>query len=165
MNFSDYLASVALTLSAAALALELRRWFDSKPRLHLSVMDNAVFYPYDDGREKMVLSVTNRGGNDTTIMHFIVFKYKTRLHKIFNRTSLTSIVNSIQTPESMALPSMLRTAEIWRGICHHDESTINMRECGQLYIGIYASHSDKPILKRVRPKKLPTPLPFREGVS
>jgi hypothetical protein len=73
MKTSDWLSIIALVISSGGLAIQLRNWVMSKPRLHLSVIAEAMCFP-DDGRgDRAALSVINRGGGTTILTHMIVY--------------------------------------------------------------------------------------------
>ena len=84
MTTSDWLATIALIISAGGFALQARSWLASGPRLHLSVIADAVSIPRDagdDGTPKLALSVINRGDEPTVLTHMLAYTYKSRWHR------------------------------------------------------------------------------------
>lgn len=65
MNSSEWIAVIALIISTDGFAINLRNWFMSGPRLHLSVMADAVVIPDDGQGDRVGLTVVNRGTTAT----------------------------------------------------------------------------------------------------
>lgn len=147
MTATDLIAILALVIAAATFALQVKQWFDSGPKLHLSVMADAVMFPSDDGRPKLALTVTNRGNEPTQITHMIVFSYQSRWKKLQRKSDTSGIVNS------PSIPHFLEAKRYWMGTMYYDDKTSAARAKGNLYVGIYATHSEREMLIRVRPKK------------
>ncbi len=104
---SDWFSGAALVISGAALGLEFRRWFESQPRLSLSVIGDAVEIPRGDGKPKLALTVTNLGSEPTVLTHMIVFTYKSLWKRFRRKPDLTAVVNSPQ------IPSELKAKHYW----------------------------------------------------
>lgn len=159
MTINDWGVIIALVISSAALALELRRWAESKPKLKLSVMASMRTFPDDDGQKKLSLTVVNRGSMSTTITHMIGFTSPSKFHrhfgfqrgwwhKMFPKYTATGLVG--QHPLSSPVPHEIGTNQSWRGVMVYDDETLEARKKGQLYVGVYASHTEKEYLIRVR---------------
>lgn len=147
MTFTDFIATLALVIAAGTFALQVKQWFDSGPRIHLSVMGDAVQFPDDDDRPKLALTVTNRGNEPTQITHVIVFKYHSWLNKWRRKPYFTAIVNS------PGIPMLLEARRYWIGIIYYDEALSSARAAGEVYVGIYATHNNREFLIKVPPKK------------
>jgi hypothetical protein len=147
MTASDWIAVIALIISSGALALEIRRWFESQPRLHLSVMGDAITFPDDDGKPKLVLSVINRGGVPTMLTHMVAFTYRSHWARLRGKTDITGLVNSDR------IPAELGVNKTWLGTMYYDENTTAARLKGLLYVGVIASHKSGEVLIRVPLKR------------
>lgn len=148
MTTSEWLSVIAIVISSGGLAIQLRNWLMEKPRLHLSVMAEALVIP-DDGRgDRAALTVINRGGAPTMITHMVAFTYTSRAHRLFRRKpTMSGIVNSTD------IPFKLEVNAHWVGqMLYTDDLKASMKR-GMLYLGIYASHSNKPSIKWARPPK------------
>lgn len=66
---SDWIAIFAVIIASGALALEIRRWFESGVRLSVSVMADAQLAGglEEDDAEYLGVFVVNRGNTPTTI--------------------------------------------------------------------------------------------------
>jgi len=154
MTINDWGVIIALLLSGAALVLELRRWIEGKPNLSLSVMAEAKTFPDDDGRKKLVMTVTNRGSLPTTITQMVAFYSRSPIHKLFSRYFSTGIVNN--PSQIQPIPFEIDINRMWHGVLYYNEELLKVRKKGQLYVGVFASHMKQPTLIRVRePKPLP----------
>lgn len=145
MTPTDFIATLALMVSCFTLALELKRWFDAGPKLKLSVMGDAVVIPDDDGEQKLLLTVVNRGDTPTTITHMIVFTFTNRWKYLRKRPATSGLVNSTL----MAIPVEVGINKTFMGMMRYDEKLMKARKAGHLYIGVHATHSNKPFLIRV----------------
>lgn len=155
MDVSILIASLALAVSASALALEIRRWVESGPNLYISIMSDAQVVPGDDGKPKMLISVTNRGATPTMITHCVLFIYRTPLHRIAGKSMWQGIVPRPQTNmgAGQQLPYRLEVNDTWQGVAYYDDNVMKARRRGRLYAGVCASHRDGTFLKRVPKKK------------
>ncbi len=147
-------AAYAAIVATAALGLEVRRWFESGARLKIDIMPEAKTFniPGTEGNTYLVATVTNRGNAPTTITHFAVRDYGSWLGRIRSKPTWTVVIPSPQPPGTTSIiPKTLQPGEIWTGmVLYDDKDELKGRiETGQLYVMIYASHADKPILKRV----------------
>jgi hypothetical protein len=151
-------AIYAAVVATGALALEIRRWVESGPRLSISVMPEAEMYnlPGMEGRPWLFATVTNRGNAPTTITHFGLRYYGTWLDRIRSKPTWRGVVlhpHPIGTATN--IPKTVQPGEIWQGGALHDGFEGKIGE-GFLYVEIYASHANKPAIKRVRmPAKPP----------
>lgn len=149
MTMSDVTALVAIVISAGALTLELRRWFDSGPKLHLSLIADGMLMPGDDGVAKLFITVTNRGDTPTTITHMICFAQWPWWQFWQRKPIMTGIVNSSIQP----IPYEVGVNRSWMGRLNYDDTLDAYRAKGQLYVGVIANHSGRQYLKLVPPKR------------
>lgn len=157
MNITDATAVLAVAMSGGALALEVRRWQESGPRLHLQIMGDASTFPVDDGERKLLLTVTNRGSAPTQITHFVVFAWSNPIKRILGKQGyVNGFVKGSPVSGLTHLPSRLDVGDRWMGIMIHASDTDAARAKGHLYVGVCASHSSRYFLKKVpRAPKIP----------
>ena len=153
MNTSDFIACLALVVASGAFFLELRRWFEDGPKIHLAVMSDVVTVPADDGRAKLALTVVNRGTVPTTITHMIGVSYTGLLSRWRDKPTMQGIVNT----QLMPLPFQLGVNKSFMGMMNYEERTAAAREQGSFYVGVVCSHSSKRYLIRVQPPKTDVP--------
>jgi hypothetical protein len=150
------IAAYAAIVATGALGLEIRRWFESGPRLSITVMPQGtmVGLPGEEGSSYLVAIVVNRGNAPTTITHYALFAYGTWLSRLRSKPTWASIVIAGET--FSPLPNLLQPGEVWTGMARHNREIENLIDSGNLYVVIYASHTDRPTMKRVRrPAKPP----------
>lgn len=161
---SDWLiigvAAYAAIVATAALILEVRRWIESGPRLNLHIMPEAEIngLPGTKGGTFLVATVTNRGNAPTTITHFALCDYGTRLRRIISKPIWNGIVINPQPKGSPPIiPTTLQPGERWMGMAPYDDKgeLKSKIEAGQLHVMIYAGHADKPTSKRVKLRPRP----------
>lgn len=149
------IAGYAAIVATGALALEVRRWFESGPRLSIDLMPEAetINIPGTEGKTYLLAKVSNRGNAPTTIMHFGVCEFRTWSARIRSKADWTAIVPHPHLPDSAPiLPSTLQPGAVWTGMARYDDEGDLKRRVGsgKLYVFIYASHTDKPLFKLVR---------------
>jgi hypothetical protein len=145
MMISDWISIVALGVSSGALALNIRGWLASGPHLHLSVIADAVEFPRGDGKPKLALFVTNRGDEPTTLTHMVAFIYRSRWAKARRRKAFAAIVNSPTIPAEVGIN------KTWSGLMLYGDKVTEARTKGQLYVGVFASHTNREFVVRVPP--------------
>ena len=129
-------------------------WFESGPRLRLSVMADAEIYPRYDGTPRLVLSVTNRGDTPTTLTHMVFYQYRSVFHRWINkRLSQGFVARPAVTAGMSNLPFELGVNKIWHGALNYDSDLSEARKKRRLYIGVFASHSNRVFVSRVPPVK------------
>jgi hypothetical protein len=117
MTTSEWLSTLGLIISSGGFALQSRNWWMNGPRLHLSVMGEAIVMP-DDGRgTRANLTVINRGTAPTILTHMVVFTYKSWWHRLRDKPEMTGIVNNPH------IPTKLDVNATWMGQLFYDESS------------------------------------------
>jgi hypothetical protein len=150
--WTSIIAAYAAVVATGAFALEVRRWFESGPRLSIHIMPKAQMYnlPGADDRTWLFATATNRGNAATTITHFGLRHYRSWFDRIRSKPAWRGVVVHPHPAAHVSnVPKTIQPGEIWQGGVLHDELKNPIDE-GLLYVEIYASHSDKPALKRVR---------------
>ena len=161
MSPSDWISVLALVVASGALALEVRRWFESGPRLVVSVMPGAVIVDGENGQEEkdlLFVRVDNRGDATTTITNFGILRFDSHWQWLTGKHSATfNFPNPQLTGHPPGIPSELAPGQRWIGVARPRPDIIPDIETGALYVAIYANHSDRPAMKRIRKRK-PAPL-------
>ncbi len=112
-------AAYAAVVASAALALEVRRWFESGARLKISCMPNAktINVPGTEGAAFLIASVANRGNAPTTITHFALYEYKNWFDRLRSKPAWTAVIVNPAPPGALVgLPCVLQPGEVWTGI-------------------------------------------------
>jgi hypothetical protein len=148
MTTSEWISVIALIISSGGFALQARGWLMSGPRLHLSVIADAMSIPDDGKGIRLALTVINRGDEPTMLTHMVGFVFPSWWRKYRNNPEYAGVVNS------PTIPYKLDINATWMGMLMYDKKLTDAREKGKLYVGVIASHSDGNHLIRVpRPKK------------
>ncbi len=126
-------AAYAAIVATGALALEVRRWFESGARLKIHIMPEAETFnmPGTEDKTYLVATVTNRGNAPTTITHFALRDYGSWLGRLRSKPTWTVVIPSPQPPGTTSiipksptrnelsvfrlLPTCVSGAERWRG--------------------------------------------------
>jgi hypothetical protein len=132
-------AIYAAIVATVALALEVRRWFESGPRLSISVVPEARID--DTTRLFLVATVANRGDAPTSITRIALSAYGSRLGRIRAKPVWYRVI--------WVGPTTINPGRMWETATVNDDELKRHISTGRLYVAIYASHSDKPIMKQV----------------
>jgi hypothetical protein len=151
MGASDWIAILALAISCGALALEVRRWVESGPRLHLSVMNEGKYSGDDEDNTYIFVTVPNRGSAPTTIQYLTLHLFDNWIMRLRNKPSWSALIPN-PSPWLSPIPFEVATNKMWHGGARYEHGLEDRRETGKLYIGVGASHRNRFYYKRVRPK-------------
>jgi len=150
MTTSDWIAGLSFVVASCALFLQLGPWFYSRPRLKLSIIADAVEMPPTVVKKPMLaLTVTNRGSEPTTLTHMIMFIYPTSRKFFRGKPTKEAFLPNPVGP----IPHELGPNNYWIGQMVYDQLTTEARSKGRLYVGVYATHSNKQHLIRVPKRK------------
>jgi len=156
MTGSNWIAIVAVVIAGGALALGIRRWFESGVRLSVSLMPDAqmVGGMDDDDAEYLGVFVVNRGNATTTITTLGLETFASPWRRFRLKKDFAAIVTNPE-PAGTApnLPQQIGPNARWTGLVTYDEQLLSLRESGKLWVSVYGSHSDKPTSRRVPPKQ------------
>lgn len=155
MTTSEWISVIALIISSGGFALQGRNWLMSGPRLHLSVMADAISIPDDGAGDRLALTVINRGTEPTTLTHMVAYTYASRWQKFRQRSEMAGLVNSPR------IPSELDVNKTWLGqMLYNNEALVAARRDGKLYVGVIAAHRSRAFTIHVPPptknKKIPS---------
>lgn len=146
MTLTDFIATLALVIAAATFALQIRQWLDSGPKIHLSVIADAVIIPDDDTQPKLGLTVINRGNEATQITHFLVCGYRSRWMRWRQKSHFTALINA------QTMPLVLDARRYWIETMNYNDRTKKLRDAGELYVGVKATHRKREYLIKVPTK-------------
>lgn len=119
MDAGDAVAIYAAIVATGALALEIRRWVESGPRI--SVRANAGMTltggeRTEDESDLLAVTAYNRGDQPTTVTHMLIVRFPNRWRRWRNRPSETyAILKPEPSGHSPALPKELPTGGQWMG--------------------------------------------------
>jgi hypothetical protein len=147
---SEWISVLALMISSGGFALQARNWWTSAPRLHLSIMGDAIIIPDDHLGDRLALTVINRGPAPTVLTHMVVFAYASLWKRFRKKPGMTGVVSATH------IPFKLDTNATWTGFMLYNSETNDHRTKGHLYVGVIAAHRERPYLIRVPPPKQST---------
>jgi hypothetical protein len=126
----------------------------SGPRLHLSVIADALNIPDDGQGSRLALIVINRGDEPTMLTHMVAFVYPSRWAKLRKKATYTGLVNATNIPHKLDINATWIGQMMYRDL----KEIVTARQDGTLYVGIIASHQDGMELINVpQPKKVKLP--------
>ena len=152
MDASSWVAIYAAIVGTGALALEVRRWVESGPRLSIAVMPEAALST-DRGKEikrYLVVTVRNRGNAATTLTHLEIRRMENLNERIRGKPSKQYVVMRPEPPGSPpVLPSVLEPGRQWMGMALPDAEMRDEIASGHMYVAIHGSHSERPTIKKI----------------
>ncbi len=159
-------AVYAAILSTGALALEIRRWIETGPRLHLTARAPMITInvPGCDGKQFLCLTVINRGSAPTTLNSCVLAQYPSFWHRWRHKPKKAAVIaNPTLVGSELNLPKVLNPGEVWSGYGNYEELK-DWLDTGELYVGISASHKDKPLMTKINVIKTANPTDIDEEI-
>jgi hypothetical protein len=164
----------AAIVATGALALEIRRWFETGPRLVISIMPNAMTFGGGNADEELcAVTVTNRGRNATTITHLVLYEFPDWVQRllpnwlqrlmpkwvrrIYKSPVKTYFVQNSHIRGQPPLPWEIGPNQQWFGGIHKNPTLIPDLQTGNFYVGVIASHSSRTKFKRIPKPRDPLP--------
>lgn len=144
MITADMIAFYAAFVGTAALALELRRWFESGPRLIVRVSPNMEMLDRL-GKRWILVEVSNRGDTATTITHLGMVGFPSRLARLRHRPDPSYLVPK---PEGQPLPHLLEPGGRWIGLMG-DDALFDWVDEGNAFAQVSAIDRDRPFYRRI----------------
>lgn len=146
-------AIYAAVVGTGALFLEVRRWFESRPRLVVSVAPGMATFniPETEDNTYVIVTVANRGAFATTVTHLGLLGYPSWWRRLWRKHTRATFVNCT-IPGSIPLPHMLGPGAKWEGMILENDDLRDWAESDRVYVVIYASHSDRGALLRLKLK-------------
>lgn len=150
MDAGDWIAIGAAVVASAALALEVRRWIESGPRLILVVRAGQRLVQdqqMQPGTFK-ALHLTNTGSAPTTITEFGLATFKSRWHRFRANPENYSVIT---TPQQVDRSLHDMPVKIEPGSVLHVRLGPNDNSRTGQWLWVKASHRNKPYLTRIPP--------------
>lgn len=146
------IAAYAAIVATGALALEIRRWFESGPQLSLRIMAHAqmVGLGVHDKQSLVVAIVTNRGTVPTTITHMGFIDHGSWFDVVRRRPSLQAIIPQPGVAGGPGLPFVLQPGTQWTGAGRYTQELVDRARKGRLRVQISSSHRATPLSRTVR---------------
>lgn len=161
MKRDIWVSIYAAIIGTSAFMLNLKNWFDSGVKLKMNLIPDGLIIggsPEFDEKDLIIVNVTNRGDAPTMITNLALLEMTTLWERWRLRPRKSYIVPNPQLkgyPPN--IPFDLEPAKKWTGVVRKRTDVIPNLHTGTFYIGVYASHRDRPYLS-VIPKakdKLP----------
>jgi hypothetical protein len=147
------IAAYAAVVATGALFLEVRRWFESKPRLKLQVVPRGAILRGDGTPPQkgiLILYVTNRGTTPTTVNTMIIYRMTSIWQRVRGRPAESFVVpNPNLDGLPLNVPFQLDANKMWTGIMKKNSDFIADIENGEYYAGVFVTHRDKAIIKKI----------------
>jgi hypothetical protein len=158
------IAGYAALIATGALFLEVRRWFESRPKLLIRLIPDGVVIGVGPQEEKelTIIYVVNRGTEPTTIENLILLEMPTLWRRWKRRATRSFIIPNPQlTGYPPNIPFDLEPNKRWTGLIRKRQDKIADLQTGDFYVAIAASHTDRMVIKRI-PKRKPKLPPMAE---
>jgi hypothetical protein len=157
MKPETWIAIYGAIIGTSALLLNFKSWWDSGPKLSLSLIpDGMIITPGSgvDERDLIILTVLNRGNAPTMVTNMVLFEMTSWWQRWRMRPKASYVITNPQhLGYPLNIPSDLEPSKRWTGIIRKREDIISDLRTGNFYTGIYTSHRDRPYLKRIPRKK------------
>jgi hypothetical protein len=147
----------AAIVSTVAIAVQVRNYFVSGVRLHLSLIPEGLTIgagPEIDESDLVILTVTNRGTAPTMITSMVLLEFTSFWQRIRLRPQKSAM---IPHPELKGYPpntpSELLPAKNWTGVIRRNGPNVPDLITGKYYTGVYVSTRNRPYLKRIPKSK------------
>ena len=146
-----WVAIYAAIVATGALFLEIRRWVESGPRLHLTTSPNMQILPSIDEKSYVMVFVSNRGSVATTITNLGLRRYDNWWEKFRKKPSEDLIITHPTIPGTDVgkLRHVLKPGSIWMSAMDQDHKMTERLNSGRFYVAVYVSHRNSPIVKRL----------------
>jgi hypothetical protein len=163
-----WIAIYAAIVATGALFLNVRTWFESRPRLRLTLIPEGIVVgggSQFDERDIVILNVTNISKTPVLITNLLLWEMPTWWRRLRKKPTRTFVVtNPAVRGYEQNIPFLLEQARTWHGIVRHRPDVIPDLLTGAYYIGLSTSHLRRPILRRISRVRLgarqPSPTPI-----
>jgi hypothetical protein len=166
MGAADWIAIYAAIVATGALSLEVRRWFESGPKIYLRATPNIMVVGYAGVEHRDLLKVTavNRGEIPTTIVNLCLMEYPNFWARWRDKPSQSFVVPHPALPGyTQVMPYVLNTGEQWSGYAHDQPDVTGDIQTGKMWAAIYTTDREKPYLAHIKkraPDKLKNATPI-----
>jgi hypothetical protein len=153
MKIENWIAIYAALVGTIALSLELRRWFESAPRLSVNITPNGMVIgggPEFDERNLVIVNVVNCGTIPILITSLDLYEMPSWWRRRLKRpTRFFAIPNPQLRGYPSNLPGELDTAQRWTGAIRERPDVIPDLHNGAFYVAVRISHHKRPYLRRI----------------
>lgn len=145
-------AAYAAVVATGAFSLEIRRWFESGPRLKLRLMPNAIVLEGGDLRERTYIAatVTNVGTLPTTVTGMGYLQYDNVWRRLRRKSTFQAIIPNPSLDRASNVPHVLLPGTQWTGLGAYTPDLAARVGEGHFYVQIITSHRAKPLMHPVR---------------
>lgn len=160
MSVADWIAIYAAIVATGALFLELRRWFESGPKLHMRATPNMMIFGNGtvEAKDLLRVTVTNRGDAPTTITNLCLLEYDSAWRRWRDKPTRSFVVPHPQLPGYPPIvPHVLKIGEQWTGLAHDRSDVTGDIQSGTMYAAVYTTDRESPYLAHI-PKRKPDKL-------
>jgi hypothetical protein len=144
----------AAIVATGALALEVRRWFESGPKIHVTASpDMIMIYGRKEVSGLLLVNVINRGHTPTTITHFAILEYPNALKRWRNDPAHSFLIPHPQPEGSPpSIPHVLEPGRQWTGVARPRPDVTGDIQTGTFWAAIYTTDRKRPYLAHIRRK-------------
>ncbi|WP_047508035.1 MULTISPECIES: hypothetical protein [unclassified Rhizobium] len=156
MGTADWIAIYAAIVATGALSLEIRRWFESGPKISITANPGMSIIGAGglEAEDLLVVKATNRGDAPTTITHLCLLEYSNTLQRWRDKASKQFVILHPQLPGyPSVIPYVLKVGEQWTGIGHDRTDVTGDVQSGNMWAGIYTTDRRRPYLVRIKKRE------------
>lgn len=153
LGATDWIAIYAAIIATGALFLEVRRWFEDQVHLSMHVGADMQLFNVPGYEDRTIVSVTvrNRGSRVTTLTNLTLMQFGSPWRRWKQLAGRAAVVPSPEIPGTgRGLPYVLEPGREWMGMIAQTPELEDWIKTDALFCGVYASHRDKAIIKKVR---------------
>jgi hypothetical protein len=136
-------------VATVVMIWDIIKWRREQAAIRVTASPNMQFIGRQglSDEKHIVVTVTNTGGQTTTVTHVVVFHYPGLLRQLIRRPDMQG---AIPDPRPGRLPHVLPPGEIWTGVVDQADLLGKSRPGGRFYCGVVHSLERKPVVARVR---------------
>ncbi|MFG1277877.1 hypothetical protein [Xanthobacter autotrophicus] len=156
MEAASWIAIYAAIVATGAFALEVRRWFESGPKIYVNASPGMIILGgenSDDESGILLVTAYNRGDRNTTITHMIVFRYDNIVSRIKCKPVENFIIPHPQVSGPPIIPYELKAGAQWLGAARPRPDLIKDIENGEYWAGVQTTNRARPYLKHIPKRK------------
>lgn len=152
MTLTDYAAWWAAIIATGLLVWDIYKWVCTGPKIALKVRPDMRTMSHNelDGKRLFLFEVANKGDRPTTLTKLMFFYYQGIWRYIRRNAQYYYIKNPALQHN---LPHKLEVGETWEGAALYSDEHDAMVKNGHLYAALFCSQRDRPVMRRVRPRK------------
>ncbi|CDZ55513.1 hypothetical protein [Neorhizobium galegae] len=151
-----WVATYAAIVATGALSLEIRRWFESGPKIYVRATANMIMLDGRGGQTKglLIVYVTNRGDTPTTITNLCLLDYPNVLARWRDKASRSFVIPHPQPPGTPpTIPHVLNPGQQWAGMAHDRSDVTGDVQTGTMYAAVYTTDRNRPYVVRIPKRK------------